>query len=243
LQRKFARIDGITGPEDIWRAACSLEEYQVELHALQEKASARLMSTEIVRRLTQGSLSREQYKAYMSDVCSYARHSSQVIALAGARMVLSHPQLAKYLFVHAVEEIEHDKWAESDLRDLGMSATELEEIVPSSACARMIGLEYFFAAHANPVGLFGWMFILESFGGRVGGKLAKAIDETLKLNGKGVYFLSGHGEADKQHSADLHAVIEKNVKSRSDQAAFKFMAAESEELYCGILDTALKASP
>lgn len=178
----------------------------------------------------------------MADVYCYALHSAQVIAIAGSRLVLSHPSLAQYLFRHAEEELGHDKWAASDLQDLGLSPSDIRNIVPSSPCMRMIALEYYYAAHANPVGLFGWMFVLESLGGKLGGSIATAIDQALKLGGKGTYFLHGHGEADAHHSEDLYTVISVNVESAEDQAAFLYMARESEDLYCGILDNALHGS-
>lgn len=212
----------------------------MDLRVLQETVTNRLMSTEIVRRVMRGDLTLDQYKSYMADVYCYALHSSQVIALAGSRLVLSHPPLAQYLFRHAEEELGHDKWAASDLRDLGLGPSDIGSIVPSSPCARMIGLEYYYAAHANPVGLFGWMFVLESLGGKIGGGIATAVDQALQLGGKGTYFLRGHGEADAHHSEDLYDVISANVESAADRADFLYMARESEDLYCAILDNALR---
>jgi heme oxygenase len=177
----------------------------------------------------------------MIDVYCYALHSSQVIAGAGSRLVLSHPALAEYLFRHAVEELGHDKWAESDLNDLGLGADDIKNAVPSSPCARMIALEYYYSAHANPVGLFGWMFVLESLGAKVGGSLAQAVDQVLQLNGKATYFLRGHADADAHHSEDLYSVISANVKSSKDQDAFFLMTRESGDLYCEILNHALDA--
>jgi heme oxygenase len=210
----------------------------MNLRSLQDKVSTRIMSCDIVQQLVSGNISVDQYRRYMSDVYCYALHSAQVIALAGSRLVLSHPPLAQYLFRHAEEELGHDKWAASDLQDLGLSPADIRGIVPSSACARMIGLEYYYAAHANPVGLFGWMFVLESLGGKIGGIMARAVDQTLKLNGKGIYFLRGHGEADAHHSEDLFEMISEHVNSAEDRAAFLYMCREAEELYCGILDNA-----
>jgi hypothetical protein len=210
----------------------------MDLRALQNHAIDRLMSTKIVKELMTGGVSLEQYGAYMSDVYCYALHSSQVIALAGSRLVLSHPALAQYLFRHAEEELGHDKWAASDLGDLGLSPAEIKNVVPSSACIRMIALEYYYAAQANPVGLFGWMFVLESLGGKSASGIAGAIDQTLQLNGKGTYFLRGHGDADAQHSEDLCSVIDANVKSQEDVETFLLVAAEAEDLYCSILDHA-----
>lgn len=213
----------------------------MDLRRLQEQAIGRIMSAKIVTDLKQGSITLEQYRAYMSDVYCYALQSSQVIALAGSRLVLSHPLLAQYLFRHAEEELGHDKWAATDLAALGLSPSEVKKIVPSSPCIRMIGFEYYYAAHANPIGLFGWMFVLESLGGKIGSGIARAIDQTLKLNGKGTYFLEGHGDADAQHSEDLVSVIDQSVTSPDDVETFLYTAAESESLYQDILDHAYQA--
>ena len=213
----------------------------MDIRSIQKKAISRLLSTRIVKELIEGRISLEQYAAYISDVYSYALHSSQVIALAGSRLALSHPPLAQYLYRHAEEELGHDKWAASDLQDLGLSPEEIEKIAPSSSCLRMLGVEYYYAAHANPIGLFGWLFVLESLGGEAGGKIASALDHALQLKGKGTYFLRGHGDADAQHSEDLCSVIQQNVSSPEDIDTFLFVAAESEALYAEILDHAYDA--
>ncbi len=215
----------------------------MNLREMQDRAVGRLMSTRIVTDLKLGNVTLEQYRTYMSDVYCYALHSSQVIALAGSRLVLSHPPLAQYLFRHAEEELGHDKWAASDLANLGFSPSEIKKIVPSSPCIRMLGFEYYYAAHANPIGLFGWMFVLESLGGKTGSGIAKAIDQALRLNGKATYFLEGHGDADAQHSEDLCAVIGESVTSPEDVETFLYTVAESESLYCDILDNAFHAQP
>jgi hypothetical protein len=214
--------------------------WAMDLRALQKRAIARLLSTKIVSELMQGKVRCEQYRAYMSDAYSYALHSSEVIALAGSRLALSHPQLAQYLFRHAEEELGHERWAASDLADLGLSPFEIERIAPSSPCIRMIGLEYYYSAHANPVGIFGWMFVLESLGGKSATGISNAIDQTLKLEGKATYFLRKHGTVDAQHSEDLCSVIKSGVTSAQDIEAFLYMVAESESLYVDILDHAFR---
>lgn len=213
----------------------------MQLDHLQQRITDRVMAHLLVESIRNKSMERGQYRAYMEDVYAYAQHSSPVIGMAGTRLVPRQPELAQYLLHHAVEELGHEKWAAADLRDLGMSDTEIQTSRPSAACLRMVGLEYFYAQHANPVGLFGWMFVLESLGGRVGGQVSRGIDEALGLQGKGVYFLSGHGEADEHHSADLTRVIGTHVKGAQDEEAFLRMADEGEDLYCAILDHAWAA--
>ena len=210
----------------------------MELRSLQDQVSTQLLGTRGVRELMQGRISTQQYQAYLQDVYCYALHSSVVIGVAGSRMVHTHPSLAEYLFRHAGEELGHDLWVASDLRDLGMSEGAIKCIQPSVPCARMIALEYYYAANANPVGLFGWMFVLESLGGKVGGGIAGAIDKALALSGKATYFLRGHADADAHHAEDLHSVISANVVGTSDESVFLEMFKQSSELYCAILDSA-----
>lgn len=208
----------------------------LDLRAMQTDAAKQLLARPVAQEIIRGKITRLEYVNYMCDVYCYALHSSQVIGLAAVRLTLSHPPMARYLFKHAEEEMGHDQWAKNDLLDLGVTETEIARSRPSSPCHRMLGLEYLYAAHLNPVGLFGWMFVLESLGGRVGGGLATAIDKTLKLNGKGMYFLKGHAEADAHHSEDLYRVIEENIATEVDRDAFLGMYRESLDLYCELLD-------
>jgi heme oxygenase len=211
------------------------------LHTLQDRTQSALLATRIVRSLSQGTVRRSQYRAYLVDVHAYACHSPQVIGLAATRLASSHPALASYLFVHAGEELGHDRWAADDLQDLGVDAARRSALPVSSPCLRMIGLEYLYAAHLNPVGLFGWMFVLESLGGSIGGRIAHGLDQALGLEGRALRFLAGHGQADAQHARELFAVISAHVQTEADLAVFHRVASESAELYVSILDAAFDA--
>jgi hypothetical protein len=198
-----------------------------------------VLGTDIAKSVASKELSFSAYAQYMADVYCYAQHSSQVIAAAGSRMVLSHPQLADYMFEHSREELGHDQWAMQDLLDLGLSSSRIEKLVPSEPCQRMIAIEYYFAHHANPVGLFGWMLALEGLGGAIGGSIASGVDECLGLGGKGTYFLRGHGHADSHHSADLIAVTAKHIKSHEEQALVTRVGRLSQSCYVGILENSV----
>ena len=207
---------------------------------LQQEVSEKVMSSALIHALFSQKATRSQYKNYMIDVYHYARHSSKVIAIAGSRLTLSHPEIASYLLKHAQEELGHDRWAFSDLRDLGVPEDEIEFSQPSDACQKMLGLEYLYATHLNALGLFGWLFALESLGGKMGSGIAKQIDKCLDLNGKATYFLSGHGQADVAHTKDLEQVIDKSIQSAQDQLAFSKMVRMSSALYSEILTTAAR---
>jgi heme oxygenase len=210
----------------------------MNLRAMQDEATKVLLAKPLSQAVVRGEIKKAEYVNYMADVYCYALHSAQVIAIAGARLTLSHPEMAQYLYQHAGEELGHDKWAKTDLLDLGLKVAQIEQLTPSTPCLRMIGLEYLYAAHENAVGLFGWMFVLESLGAKVGGELSEAVDKALKLNGKGTYFLKGHAEADAHHSEDLYDILDKNLSKPEDRLVFERMFHESLDCYGAILDSA-----
>lgn len=214
----------------------------MQLEAIQKRIVGSITGHPLAQAIATKQVTVAQYRTFMKDVYSYALHSPHIIALTAVRLFDKAPNLAKYCVAHSAEEVGHDKWAASDLRDLGMTDKEIEGVRPSSACLRLIGLEYFYAQHLNPMGMMGWMFALESLGGDVGNSLAQALDQALDLKGKGTYFLGGHGEADIQHSQDLFNIIAETVKAPDDVEAFERMALEGEQLYCEMMDHAFAAA-
>lgn len=191
-----------------------------------------IVAVEAVRGTLAGRLDSVLYAAYLKNVFHYAQHSSTVIAMAGARCVRTHPELAHYLLVHAEEELGHEQWALDDLAALGVSAEQVRSSRPVPACAAMIGYEYYLAGHANPVGLFGWLYTLEAMGDDLGGRMAQAVGSRLGASGEsGIRFLAGHGIADHAHTADLTRMISEHIRDPADRADVRHAADVVGDLY------------
>jgi pyrroloquinoline quinone (PQQ) biosynthesis protein C len=209
-----------------------------ELSALRERSLSRVRGTPLVRSILAGDVPRAAYARYMSDVHQYALHSPVVIATAGARASLTHPEVARYLIHHAGEELGHDKWARADLESLGVSRDAIDSARPSVPCMAMIGVEYFWAAHGNPVAILGWTFALEALGDDVGHVVADALAKVMPGRAKSTVFLKGHGEADHDHIRDIVEVIEKHVTAPRDRADLLYVAAVSADFYAQIVEAA-----
>jgi len=180
------------------------------LNTIRQTVLDELQQTHIVREVLEGRPNPALYARYLTNVWHYARHSARVIGMAGARCVPSHPKLADYLLHHAREELGHEEWALDDLRATGFDPDRIHHTRPVPSCSAMIGVEYYTAAHANPVGLFGWLYVLEAIGDDLGHVVGDRIAEGLEL-AQGVKFLKGHGEADAEHTRDLIEQISNNV--------------------------------
>ncbi|MDD9941166.1 MAG: iron-containing redox enzyme family protein [Myxococcales bacterium] len=172
---------------------------------------------------------RATYARYLTNVWHYAQHSPRVIALAGSRATSTHPRLAEYLFRHAQEELGHEAWALEDLAKLGVTETAVRATRPVPACAAMIGFEYYIAGYANPVGLFGWLYVLEAMGDDLGHVVAERL-QASQGDGVGVKFIGGHGEADKEHTAEIVEHLREHTPT-DDAADVEFVADVVGDLY------------
>jgi hypothetical protein len=172
----------------------------------------------------------DRYKVYLSRVAAqYAPHSPIVMALAASRCMTTHQELSRYLLHHAGDEQGHDTWAFQDLTSLGLSWLRAARAVPS--CEAMIGYTYFIAGHDNPVGLYGWMYVLEAVGDDLGREAAQGIRQNLGLVDDGVRFVAGHGEADRVHIKELEDQITRHATSEQDRADILRVAEVSATLY------------
>jgi pyrroloquinoline quinone (PQQ) biosynthesis protein C len=209
-----------------------------KLSALRESSLRRVRATPLVRSILAGDVPREAYARYMTDVHQYALHSPVVIAMAGSRASLTHPEVARYLIHHAGEELGHDRWAHKDLEALGVSQADIQSARPSLPCMSMLGLEYYWAGHGNPVAILGWTFALEALGDDVGHLVADALAKAARVGAGSTTFLRGHGEADHDHIRDIIDVIEKYVTLPGDRADLLYVASASADLYAQILEAA-----
>ncbi len=180
------------------------------LEQLRDQVRAGLMGLDGIQAVVAGNTDPSFYRRYLENAWHYAQHSSVVIGLAGSRCVNSHPALAEYLLHHALEELGHDEWALQDLAALGADMAAVHASRPVPACAAMIGFEYYTAGHANPAGLFGWLYVLEAMGDDLGHLVSEKVAASLSLP-DGVNFLAGHGEADEDHTREIIKQIKTNI--------------------------------
>ena len=192
---------------------------------------AELKKTEVIKSLLQDKPSKNAYISYLTSVYQYAQHSPKVIALAASRCINTHPELARYLLHHAEEEQGHDAWALEDLRELNVDEVTVKSAYPLPACASMIGFIYYTAAFANPVSLFGWMYVLEAIGNDLGTIAANKLDKGLNLSDRALRFVAGHGISDEEHTADLTQQISKYMSDPQDMADTLHVAQVIAKLY------------
>ena len=201
------------------------------LLAVRQRVLRELTGIEAIQTVLAGKPDLAVYARYLINVFHYACHSAEVIALAGARCTRSHPEASRYLLRHAEEEMGHELWALDDLRALGVHEAAVRATRPLPACAAMIAFEYYIAGRANPVGLFGWLYVLEAMGDDLGKRVAAGLQGALGGSKRGTKFVAGHGVADHEHTAELTQVISQHITAPEDVADVHHVADVSADLY------------
>jgi pyrroloquinoline quinone (PQQ) biosynthesis protein C len=200
------------------------------LLAVRARVLRALTNVDAVKRVLAGEPDLAIYRRYLTNVFHYACHSAEVIALAGARCARSHPDASRYLLHHAEEEMGHEAWALDDLSALGIDEAAVRASRPVPACAAMIAFEYYVAGRANPIGLFGWLYVLEAMGDDLGKRVSAGLQRSAGSK-RGTRFIEGHGVADHEHTADLTQVISRHITAQEDVAEVNHVADVSADLY------------
>jgi heme oxygenase len=200
---------------------------------LRKRVVDELRATRVVKGVLEGRPDREGYVRYLLNVRYYAQFSPVLMSLGASRCMASHPDLARYLLRHAAEEQGHDAWALADLADLGVPREEALAATPVPSCRALVGYVHFVAGHANPIGLFGWMYVLEAVGNDLGTLVGQHLREGLSGGGAGgaVRFVAGHGEADTDHTKDLTDQLAAHVTAEADRAAVADVGEVVADLY------------
>lgn len=130
--------------------------------------------------------------------------------------------VSEYLTRHIHEERSHDEWLLEDLERLGVARSSVIAERPSRAVAELVGAQYYWIAHHDPVLLLGYIFALEANSPSAG-----LIDhlQSWGLDSAGALStLREHSELDGDHTADLVAVLNRIPVALADGLGANLLA-------------------
>jgi pyrroloquinoline quinone (PQQ) biosynthesis protein C len=202
----------------------------------------RLDQHPVGRELVNGTLSKDQYVAYLTQVVHQVRHSAPMLARAAARLEqLGRQRLAQTFRRKAGEEDGHDAWALQDLSALGVSRNAALS-TPCCSAVRAYSAWLGHCAESNPTAVLGLAFALEWLGSARAGQAAANLVRRAPIEGieSAVRFLSGHGDADDEH---IRAFAEplSEISDPDEVEAIVLSARLTSNLYLGMLDWARAA--
>jgi hypothetical protein len=125
-------------------------------------------------------------------------------ALAAADPVAA--ALARYLAGHIDEERDHDEWLLDDMAILGYERASILARPPSATVAALVGAQYYWIHHFHPVGLLGYIAVLEGY--PPAPELLKEMAELSGYPRAAFRTLAAHAELDPGHSEELDLALD-----------------------------------
>lgn len=125
-----------------------------------------------------------------------ARHQSEQLT----------PPLRSYLEHHIPEETGHDRWALEDLEVIGIDRSSVLGLVPSTSIAAMVGAQYYWIEHVHPVGLMGYLAIMEA-----NAPTPESVEKLIAATGyppEAFRSMRLHAQLDIQHEEDLYQTLD-----------------------------------
>ena len=169
----------------------------------------RLVTAPIIGRTLAGSITREEYIAFLTQAFHHVRHTVSLMMAVGARLPDRLAWLRKELVHYAEEEDGHEQWILSDIAAAGGDATRAQSSTPSWATDAMVGYAYDTVMRRNPVGFFGMVFVLEGTSVSLALNAADQIQRSLSLPAKALTYLRSHGQLDQEHIHHLSGILDR----------------------------------
>ena len=122
---------------------------------------------------------------------------------------LSDPVLkpfGDYLERHIVEESGHDEWILDDAEVLGIQRGALLEHVPKRTAFQLVGSQYYWIHHYNPVAMLGYIAVMEGTPPE-----SEFIEDVARRNELPLEAFSSfllHAKIDPKHRADLDSLLD-----------------------------------
>jgi pyrroloquinoline quinone (PQQ) biosynthesis protein C len=125
-------------------------------------------------------------------------------------------QIADYFSHHVTEEASHDEWLLDDMEVLGLQRNEILIRVPSAEVAELVGAQYYWLHHADPIALLGYVAVLEGDPPRED-ELEAAAHRTGLPHDAFRTFIS-HAKLDPNHKQELDDFIDSLLLSSQQQS-------------------------
>jgi hypothetical protein len=119
------------------------------------------------------------------------------------------PDLAAYFRRNSRDESGHAAWAAADYLAAKGDPDRLAEFLPPPELARLVGAQYFWIRHADPVALLGHIAVLEAH--PPSPRLAAVLAARTGLPDAAFRTLRGHAEADPHHARRLAETLDRTA--------------------------------
>jgi hypothetical protein len=215
--------------------------FSISLRAVTEPDRLQLLSAPIITDCLTGEVSRDGYRAFLTEAYHHVKHTVPLLMACGARLPERLEWLRAGVAAYVEEEYGHEQWILGDLAEAGFDAAAARSAGPSPETELMVSYAYDTVYRGNAVGLFGMILVLEGTSAAIATRAAEIIAARLKLPRKAFTYLLSHGALDQEHVGHFDALID-NLDDAADRAAVEHAARMFYRLYGDVFRALPRAS-
>lgn len=206
--------------------------YDDLIEATQEERQD-LFATPIIRAALQGSATRAQYIAFLTEAYHHVCHTVPLLTACRERLPAHHAWLKSELDYYIADESGHDEWILSDIDRAGGDAKAVRAGQPALPTEIMVAYAYDCVQRRNPLRFFGMAFVLEGTSVQLATKAAEILRLALDLPESAFTYLTSHGDLDIEHTKNFARLVNR-FEDDNDRADVVQSAKAFYPLYAGI---------
>lgn len=204
-----------------------------ELTKATEKERNALYCVPLIQDGIKGKISRETYISYLTEAYHHVKHTTPLLMLVGSKVPQEKEWLRDVIAEYIEEELGHQEWILSDIKNAGGNAEVVRYGKPRIATELMVSYAYDSVARINPVSFFGMVFVLEGTSVNLATQAGEKIMNNLGLDKKCFSYLFSHGSLDIKHIGFLENTINK-ITDKKDQEDIIHMAQIMFQLFANV---------
>ena len=204
--------------------------FSAELRAATVAERDRLLSAPIITDCLAGHVSRDSYRAFLTEAYHHVKHTVPLLMACGARLPERLEWLRRGVAEYINEEYGHEQWILGDLAEAGFDAAAARDGSPSAETELMVSYAYDTVQRGNPVGFFGMVLVLEGTSAAIATRAAEIIASRLELPRRAFTYLLSHGSLDQQHVDHFDLLVDR-LDDAADRAAVLHAARMFYRLY------------
>jgi hypothetical protein len=168
----------------------------------------RLEATPLIRKLTRGRFTLEDYRAFLINLRQQVKEGALWMSRAASNIDEDHLELRSLLMQHAVTEHRDFRLLESDYVATGGVLSDIVGAEKNIGSEALSAWMFHQASQPNPFGLLGAMWIIEGLGSIKAAEWGALVRERLGgLPKDAVRFLNYHGANDVSHIGEFETML------------------------------------
>jgi len=167
----------------------------------------RLEQTPLIRKLTRGRFSLEDYHAFLIGLRQQVKDGALWMSRAASNIDDEHLELRSSLMRHAVTEHRDFRLLEADYVAAGGELGVIRGAEKNIGSEALSAWMFHEASRPNPFGLLGAMWIIEGLGSIKAAEWGALVRQRLDLPDHAVRFLLYHGENDVEHIKEFEEML------------------------------------